>query len=254
MRRRSPPPKLNGVLAGSEEPVFRVLPLRVLEDMRRPDSESALLWNLIYPSAQSSVSLKALLGLKPLWGSRVELPEDRLVPYYWGYDLLGQRLARLDEVLELVDGAGPRTEVDLFLLGERHLILIEAKHAGNLGRCARYLAARCPEIHGMDAKGCRYWEIEAALFSDSLRFGARPVPESVLPPCNRHYQLARTLKVGQRLADRLDRQLHLWLLVPADRWITLERDWVDFSDRIEDDAMWGRMRVLAWEAIQKLTG
>lgn len=36
MRRRAPPPRLDGILAGSEEPVFRVLPQRVLEDMRRP--------------------------------------------------------------------------------------------------------------------------------------------------------------------------------------------------------------------------
>lgn len=252
MKRRAPPTRLAGVLAGSDEPVFRVLPQRILEDLRRTNSESTLLWNLIYPIAQPSISLRALLSLRPLWGSRLELADDSLVPFYWGFDVLGQRLTCLNEVLALVDGEGPQTAVDLFLVGTHQLILVEAKRAGSMGRCHRYLAGRCPEIHGNGDQGCRYWEIEAARFSVSLDFGHKPIPAALSPICNRHYQLARTLIVGEKLAERLRRQLHLWLFVPRSRWPELERNWVSFSDRVKDDGMWGRLRVLAWEEIRDL--
>jgi hypothetical protein len=243
---------LDGVLAGSAEPVFGVLPQRILEDLRHPRSESSLIWNLVYPRAQPTLSLLSLLELRPLWGSHLGLRDEALRPYYWGYELGGERLPGLDAVLESVDGSGQQTEVDLFLLGEHDLVLVEAKRNGGLGRCGRYLSARCPEIHLPGTAGCRYWEIPTALFSDSLAFGSRPTPGSDSPLCNLHYQLARTLKVGEGLASRLNRQLHLWLWVPAARWAALERDWLDFTDRVTEAQLWRHLRVLEWEAIRRL--
>jgi hypothetical protein len=240
------------VLAGSAEPVFGVLPQRILEDLRHSQSESSLIWNLVYPRAQPTLSLRSLLELRPLWGSHLERRDEGLRPYYWGYEVGGERLPGLDAVLEAVDGSGQNTEVDLFLLGEHDLVLVEAKRNGGLGRCGRYLSARCPEIHRPGTSSCRYWEIPAAMFSDSLAFGSRPTPGSDSPPCNSHYQLARTLKVGERLAARLNRQLHLWLWVPAARWAALERDWLDFTDRVTEALLWKYLRVLEWEAIRRL--
>jgi len=210
------------------------------------------LWNLVYPRAQPNLSLRSLLELSPLWGSHLGLGDEGLRPYYWGFDVSGERLDGLDFVLEAVDGSGQQTEVDLFLLGERQLVLVEAKRSGGLGRCGRYLTARCPEIHLQGQPGCRYWEIRAALFSEALAFGSRPAPGADSPPCNQHYQLARTLKVGRALAAELNRQLHLWLWVPRARWRALEADWLDFADRVTEAAIWRHLRVLDWEAIRKL--
>ncbi len=240
-------------MAGSAEPVFRVLPQRILDDLRSPNSESSLLWSLVYPRAQPNLSLRSLLELRPMWGSHLELEDEGLRPYYWGYDVDGKRLEGLDAVLEAVDGSGQQTEVDLFLLGKRQLILVEAKRSGGLGRCGRYLSARCPEIHLAGQAGCRYWEVPEALFSGSLAFGSRPTPELDSPPCNRHYQLARILKVGEALAARLNRQLHLWLWVPRERWQAVERGWLDFTDRVIEDRIWRHLRVLDWEAIRELS-
>ncbi len=160
---RSTVPKLDGILAGSEEPVFRVLPQRVLRDMQRSDSESALLWNLIYQRAQPTLAAQELLSLPPLWGSRVDPLSDDLLPYYWGFSQMGARLPRLDHVLDIVDGPGPKTEVDLFLLGESELVLVEAKHMAGLGRCARYSSGKCPEIHTESGEdGCQRMFIWAA--------------------------------------------------------------------------------------------
>ena len=250
---RSTVPRLDGILAGSDEPVFRVLPERVLVDMRRPNSESALLWNLVYPRAQPAITTTQLLSLTPLWGSAIEPISDRLIPYYWGFDQTGVRLPQLDRVLAGIDGPGPRTEVDLFLLGESELVLAEVKHMGGLGGCSRYGAARCPEIHPQALEsGCRYWSADKSLFSTVIDFGLKPQPEDPAPPCNFHYQLGRTALVGNALARELDRRLHLWLILPRERWGALERDWVDFAERITDDQLWRRLRVLAWEDIQTL--
>jgi hypothetical protein len=244
---------MDGVLAGSEEPVFRVLPQRVIRDMQRPDSESALLWNLIYPRAQPTLAMEELLSLRPLWGSRVDPVSDGLVPYYWGFSQMGARLPQLDHVLEIVDGPGPKTEVDLFLFGERELVLVEAKHMAGLGRCGRYGSKKCPEIHTQpSAAGCRYWTSDESLFSNMLDFGIKPEPKHPAPICDRHYQLGRTALVGSELAKDLDRRLHLWLILPRSRWGALRRDWIDFSERIGDDSLWRRLRVLAWEDVISL--
>lgn len=250
---RSTVPKLNGILAGSDEPVFRVLPQGVMDDMKRSRSESALLWNAIYPRAQPTLALAELLSLRPLWGSSIDLAPDDLVPYYWGFNQHGARLPGLDRVLDTIDGPGPQTEVDLFLLGERELVLVEAKRMASLGRCARYGAERCPEIYSLSPEtSCRYWAEENSMFSTMIDFGLRPEPEDPAPPCNRHYQLGRTAIVGHALARALNRRLHLWLLLPRGRWEALERDWIDFSERITDDQLWKRLRVLAWEDILSL--
>ena len=245
-------PDLRGILAGSEEPVFRVLPNTVLDNLRRIESESSVLWNLIYPRAQPSLSLADLLGLKPLWGSKLTLADDALEPYYWGYNSSGDRLHGLDQALDRIDGSGPQTEVDLFMLGNRELVLVEAKHMSGLGRCSRFMSGRCPEIQDVGRDPCRYWHVETASFSESLRLGKSPTPHSDAPPCNRHYQLARTLLIGQVLAGLLQRRLHLWLLTPRVRWLNLERDWIDFTERVVDHDLWRRMRVIAWEQIQTL--
>ncbi|UCF59678.1 MAG: hypothetical protein JSV37_07865 [Anaerolineaceae bacterium] len=254
-RVKRPSPKR--ILSGSDEPIFNVLPERVLANLRSPASENALLWNLIYPLAQPNINITKLLKLRPMWGT-LELPEtfeDELKPYFWGYSIDGDRLMSLDEVLVEVDGPGLKTEVDLFLLGERNVVLVEAKHIGGLGRCKRYAQHRCPEIHRATEEPeeiCRYWNAEAVPFTSYLEFGPRPEPGEEIPPCHRHYQLARTLLVGRSLATRLRLQLHLWLVVPRGRWRSFEKDWLDFSDRVRDDKLWRRLRVIAWEDVREL--
>jgi hypothetical protein len=254
---KRPSPKR--ILSGSDEPIFNVLPQRVLANLRTPTSENALLWNLIYPLAQPTISMSNLLHLRPMWGtsSLPETVDDELTPYFWGYSVEGDRLLHLDEALEEVNGPGLKTEVDLFLMGERNLILVEAKHIGGLGRCKRFANLHCPEIH-RDAEEltnvCRYWEDDTASFGLHLKFGPRPEPGEEIPPCHRHYQLARTLLVGISLTMRLQLQHHLWLIVPKGRWRSFERDWLDFSERLRDDGLWRRLRVIAWEDVRDLPG
>lgn len=241
---------------GSGEAIFSVLPNTILTNFYSDRSENALLWNLIYARAQPTLSLKALLALKPLWGSADlgDDQDDHLVPYYWGYHRDGSRLQWLDDTLADVDGAGPRTEVDLFLLGERRLIAVESKHTSGFGRCARYAAQRCPEIHpaNTDDPHCRYWEPGPALFTNLLQVGPRPTSESDAVPCNVHYQLARTLLVGSELARRLGRQFALWVFLPRKGWRALEPAWLDFVARVDDDLAWRWMRAIAWEQIRSL--
>jgi hypothetical protein len=254
-RRREGRPKPR-ILHGNEEPFFAVAPQDVLENLSSPASESALLWNLIYPLCTPTLSLRTLIEVKPLWGTvQLQVPEDRLRPYFWGYDTVGDRLEGLDEVLEEVDGKGPKTAVDLLLLGAKTLVVAEAKHLAALGRCSRFERERCPEVHardGWDEKSCRYWEADSYGFRKWLAFGDRPGAGEVSPHCWRHYQLARTLLVGAGLADWLDRELHLWLLAPRSHWRALESDWLAFAERVREDGLWKRLRVIPWEGIRAL--
>ncbi|HEY45997.1 MAG TPA: hypothetical protein G4O14_04335 [Anaerolineae bacterium] len=256
---RVKPPSSRRILSGSDEPIFNVLPERVLANLRTPTSENALLWNLIYPLAQPKISISKFLNLRPMWGtsSLPETVDDELTPYFWGYGIDGGRLLELDDVLQEIDGPGLKTEVDLFLLGERNLVLVEAKHAGGLGRCKRFAHHHCPEIYRdvEEVVGvCRYWEEDKASFASHLEFGPRPDPGEEIPPCHRHYQLARTLLVGYSLSIRFQLQYHLWLIIPGGRWRSFERDWLDFSDRVIDDELWRRLRVIAWEDVRELPG
>ena len=255
MKRPSP----RRILSGSDEPIFNILPERVLANLRTPTSENALLWNLIYPLAQPKISFSKMLNLRPMWGTSTlsETFDDELTPYFWGFSIDGDRLIYLDEVLVEVNGPGLKTEVDLFLLGERNLIVVEAKHVGGLGRCKRFANLNCPETHrGAEelVEVCRYWDDDTASFGSYLEFGLRPEPGDEIPPCHRHYQLARTLLVGVALTMRLQLQLHLWLIVPKGRWRSFERDWLDFSNRLKDDELWRRLRVIAWEDVRGLPG
>jgi hypothetical protein len=50
-----------------------------------------------------------------------------------------------------------------------------------------------------------------------------------------------------RLAEALDMTMHLWLLMPRKRWGSVERDWMDFANRVKDEGLWKRMRVIALE-------
>lgn len=275
--------RLRGVLAGAGERVLRELPQRVLHDLGRRDSESAAIWNRFYARARPHLALADLLRLPRLWGSQVDPIEDSLEPYYWGLNLEGSRLAQLEAALLEVDGSGPATEVDLFLLGATELVLVEAKLNAMPGRCSRYAAGRCPEIHAATGQAgdppagtgsmapaagqhrrtdagasdestqtCRYWEVEAARFSQWLEFAGRPASGMPAPPCDRHYQLGRTLLLGQALAGRLGRRLHLWLLLPERRWPQVQPTWLDFADRVKSPDLWRRMRVLSWEALLAL--
>jgi len=242
------------ILEGIEEPIFDALPQRVLDNLRRPASENALVWNLIYPLARPQISLAALLALRPLWGTAsIEQEPDSLRPYFWGFDIEGQKLPGLDHALRRISGPGPRTEVDVFLVGERNLILVEAKNRSGLGRCSRYQKGRCPEAQPEELEerqACRYWEAPEARFSDFLEIGPRPVHDGPAPACCMHYQLARTLLVGRELAKRDGKVLHCWMIVPRSRWRTLQPTWQDFCERVGDDALWRRMRVLAWEDVR----
>ena len=243
--------------AGSGEAIFSALPQTILTNFYSPRSENALLWNLIYPRAQPSLSLQTLLDLEPLWGTAdlgIERDEP-LIPYYWGYHLDGSRLDALDQVLTGINAKGPRTEVDLFFLGERTLISIESKHTSGFGRCSRYAARCCPEIHNAHLEepvNCQYWQPGPARFSELLQVGPRPTPESDAVPCNVHYQLARTYLVGSTLAWRLGRQFALWIFLPRKRWRALEPTWLDFVERVDDDQAWRWMRAIAWEQIAML--
>jgi hypothetical protein len=202
------------------------------------------------------MSLTRLLELSSLWGTSREDDwlDDSLIPYYWGFSQDGARLQALDSVLEEVDGPGPKTEIDLFLLGKEFLIAVEAKHTSTFGRCARYSSQRCPEVHRAQTNEpiCRYWEPGAGHFTECLSLGSRPDPEALTVPCHTHYQLARTLLIGRALARRMERQFTLWSFLPEKRWRSVEATWIDFSERVLDDQLWRRMRVLSWEQIQTL--
>ncbi len=245
------------VISGENERIFSVLPENVLTNFLKPTSENALLWNVIYLLAQPTVSLIDLLSSRPLWGNPNEenKTDDALTPYFWGYGVDGARLYGLDDVLLMIDGSGPRTEVDLFFLGERNLILVESKRKSGFGRCSRFTRRRCPEIHlslGDDRSHCRYWEIEKSRFTNQLAMDLHPNPDSESLACNRHYQLARTLIIGRELADFLGREFHLWVFAPRSHWSRLEKDWLDFTERVQDDSLWRRLRVIAWEDIQEM--
>jgi hypothetical protein len=244
------------ILFGDQEPIFSKLPHSVLANLRRPASENALLWNLIYPLAQPTISLERLLSIPPLWGTvKVDLQDEPLEPYYWGYHTTGERLPELDDVLTRIDGEGPRTEVDLFLLGSCNLFAIEAKHLSGLGHCSRFAHGRCPEIHANDSQdetACRYWEPGEHAFQRLIDFGERPDLGGPPPPCYRHYQLGRTLLVGDTLAREHNLDFGLWLFVPRKGWRSTQKTWLDFVDRIRDDRLWRRLRVMAWEDLRNL--
>jgi hypothetical protein len=244
------------ILFGENEPIFSHLPINVLSNLRHRGSENAVLWNMIYPLAQPTISLKSLITLPPLWGTvHIDLEDDPLEPYFWGYSIEGKRLPGLDDVLRCIDGSGPRTEVDLFLIGKNNLLLVEAKHLGALGTCSRYSNQRCPELHPdemQNVKPCRYWEPGDQEFQQLLDFGDRPNSGDTSLPCNRHYQLARTILVGNALAKLCERDFSMWMLVTKRKWRSTERTWLDFVGRIRDDVFWRRMRVIAWEELQKL--
>ncbi len=250
----SPIPR--SILAGQDEGIFRCLPQTVIDNLRRPASENALVWNLLYPLARPMLSLQSLLGLRPLWGSvQADQQDEDLIPYFWGYGIAGDRLDGLDDALDKVDGPGLQTEVDVVLVGDRSLVLVEATHLAAPGRCGRYLRRVCPEVHpgaGRGAGACRYWEAGESSFSDLLDFGARPTADSPQPPCAAHYQLGRTLLLARALARRLERRPHLWVIAPRSRWLRLERGWLDFADRLRDPADWRASRVLAWEDVRRL--
>lgn len=242
------------ILSGGDEKIFSVLPPRVLENLRNAGSENALLWNLIYPLARPAVELSSLLSLRPLWGT-ASAEEDALQPFFWGLGLDGAPLDGLRDAVVSLGGGERSTEVDLVLLGQRNVIVAEAKHLGSLGRCGRFARGRCPEIHVENVTPgatCRYWEDPGARFSRLLEFGDRPAPGDERPPCSVHYQLARNLLLAESLGSRLGRTPHLWLIVPASRWKRLEHAWLDFAERVRDGLIWRRLRVLDWEAVRGL--
>ncbi|MGA9533367.1 MAG: hypothetical protein WBR18_11680 [Anaerolineales bacterium] len=244
---------LPNILEGHDEPIFDHLPANVLDNFRRSSSENALVWNLLYPLARPTLSLRALLQVRPLWGSAgLGFADDSLTPYYWGHGLDGQALEPLTHAVAHVDGDGPSTEVDVVLIGHQNLVLVEAKNRSRLGRCSRYQSGACPEVHsGGRASSCRYWSLAEARFDQALVF--EPPVSSSSPDCNRHYQLARTMLIGRRLAERLELRFHLWLICPRRHWRSLERDWVDFADKIIDSDEWRRLRVLSWEDVAALS-
>lgn len=243
------------ILVGEDEPIFGVLPQEVLTNLFKPASETAVVWNLIYPRAKPTLSLKQWMAIPPLAGTPSLQEEDAMTPFFWGYSIDGERLQALEEASRAVDGDEARTEVDLILLGRRNVVVVEAKNLASLGRCARYQHGRCPEIHSPPgvadgaAAVCRYWEGGTSKFTDQLEFGNRPTPDETAPLCNRHYQLGRVLLVGAAIAGILDMQLHLWLVTSRKGWPALKRDWEDLTGRIRDDGLWQRSRALAWEEI-----
>lgn len=244
-RDSAPPPK--GVLSGEREPVFSFLTEEVRRNMRRRGSESALLWESFYPFAHAGLSLSSWLAIRPLWGSAISATtEDRLEPYFWGRRIDGASLPGRSAAAQAIAGREDRLEVDLLLLGERTLIAVEAKVEAEPGRCGRFEGGQCPEVHGGD-EPCRYWET-GVRFTDHLEFGERPTPVSIeRPVCARHYQLARTLLMAQHLGRENDLEPHVCLLVPRRGWPALRSEWQDFAERVRDEDLWRRLRVIAWE-------
>ena len=222
--------------------------------MQLPDSESALLWNLIYQRAQPTLAAEELLSLPPLWGSRVDPIFDDLLPYYWGFSQMGARMPRLDHVLDMVDGPGPKTEVDLFLLGESGACAYRGKAHGRMWGGAVGTAQENVPRFTMNPRRlvADIGHRRNRCFPTCSISGSSP-SEMIRHRCaNRHYQLGRTALVGSELAKELNRRLHLWLILPRSRWRYLRRDWIDFSDRIGNDSLWRRLRVLAWEDVISL--
>ena len=254
--RRSRPDSRRWVLDGEQEPIFGSLPQTVLANLTSPRSESALLWNAFYPLAARQVSLGEVLALSPLWGTRV-LPvptaDAGLRMYFWGLGLDGEPMSGLQRAVSEVDGPGGKIEVDLFLVGGGQLIAVEAKRGAAPGRCGRYIRGRCPEIHPAHGRNpCRYWEPGPGEFARWLEAGARPTPATELPACSVHYQLFRTLALAATLADHEGMNPGLWLVVPQASWARLEPVWLDFAERVREEGLWRRLRVLAWEDLLSL--
>lgn len=250
---RSDGQPLPGILHGSQEPIFEVLPYNVLSNLRSANSENARLWNLIYPLAQPWLSFKKLMKVEPLWGTLNPVGrDDQLRPYFWGYACDGSSLPALREAVLEVDGSWPGTEIDLCLVGKHNLVVVEAKVSSRLGRCGRFAASACPEVHLSDG-ACQYWAEGWVQFSPQLEFGVRPKPAMAqVPACHRHYQLGRTLLIGRQLAAMLGLTLHLWLLTPERNWRSLKSDWSDFAGRVRDPHLWRRLRAVPWEALSNL--
>jgi hypothetical protein len=248
----APPPK--GILAGEREPLFRYLSEEVRLNMARHGSESAALWNAFYPFAHQGLSLRGWQRIRPLWGAAsFSQDDDLLVPYFWGLSVDGTPLDGLADTAALVAGRDDRLEIDLLLMGARHLIAVEAKMEGEPGRCGRFDAGRCPEIHG-GGDDCRYWEDGASSFESYLDFGARPRKgQEAQPPCVVHYQLARTLLAVVKLAAMRGLTPHLALLIPRRRWAARQAAWQDFAERVRDEEQWKRLSVVAWEDLTAIT-
>jgi hypothetical protein len=221
--------------------------------MQTPGSESARVWNTFYPLAGRGIASQTWFGLPRLWGSAQLNPTpDVMTPYFWGYRIDGQLLPGLGAAAEAVAGREDRLEVDLILRGEHDLVAVEAKGNGAPGRCGRFESETCPEVHG-GGTPCRYWEEAPAAFTPLLDFGPRPTPhEADRPPCSVHYQLARTLVLVTRLAEAGGQVPHVCLLLPKRRWPVLRSTWIDFSERVRDDAQWTRLSVVAWEDAQRM--
>jgi hypothetical protein len=210
-------------------------------------------WQSFYPFAHVGLSYRSWSSILPLWGSPLP-PEqdDQLVPYFWGLRVDGQPLAGLSDAARAIAGRDDRLEVDLLLAGERTLIAVEAKTDAEPGRCVRYEASRCPEVHG-GLEPCRYWE-SGASFSELMDFGPRPASnDAARPPCARHYQLARTLLMVQRLGRTSGLQPQLCLILPRRRWPALRPLWLDFAERVRDEELWRCLRVVAWEDLSRLS-
>jgi hypothetical protein len=247
----------SAILAGACEGAFDRLPETVIANLRRANSENARLWNTFYPRPGAPLRLSSLLAIRPLWGSRPGVVADApLEPFFWGYSAAGEPLPGLAQALGDVDGPGPQTEIDLVLRGRSDLLVIEAKNLSMLGRCGRYQRRVCPEAHLSADRWldrCRYWDLPTARFDRLLELGPRPGPGAPIPACARHNQLARTLLVGDTLARLHSLRLHVWVLLPRERWVAVERTWLDFAERTRDPDLWKRLRVVGWEDVLALS-
>jgi hypothetical protein len=246
---RNRPDSRKWILHGEDEPIFTALPQTILANLSRRTSESALVWNAFYPLLARSVTLEQLAGVPTLAGGSTSLVDPSPVEmFFWGHSAQGEVPDELARALEQVDGRPGQTEIDLLLRTPGHWVAIEAKRGAAPGRCGRYLRQACPEIHRSEAEStCRYWDPGPQAFPQRLAFGVRPVAGGPQPACARHYQLARTLMVVEHLGHLTGRNAHLWLTVPRARWMGMQLEWQDFADRVLDEGMWRRLRVIAWE-------
>ncbi len=254
-RRRSPLPR--AILAGEQEGAFDHLPETVIANLRRPHSENARLWNTFYPRPGDGLRLEQLLSITPLWGSAPDAGNaDRLEPYFWGVHPSGRELEGLSEALDEVDGPGPRTEIDLLLRGTSNLVVIEARTSARSAG-AGGISARCaPRSISRRSTGST-----AAGTGRCLRPGSIVCsisgPDQV--PVRRPRRARGTISWhapswwGMRWRGRTQLRLHVWVLVPRNRWPALERTWLDFVEGVRDPDLWRRLRVVAWDQVRSAT-
>lgn len=198
-----------------KHPVYDLLPLRTQTKILSPVSEDKLTWDCFFGLLRAG-------KLGTVLASLLKIPDENLKDarlVLWGFEIREDGAAvcePLRAVLSAVenyrDGTpeGQKTEPDVIVVSGGSLLIAECKRRSTLGRCSRFEASRCPEIHIDRRKRpyCQYW---TRGLRELIGF-SRPVPATSDPECNRHYQLLRNYMIGDRLAAALGLPLQLMVV------------------------------------------